>query len=64
MRCPKAEAVVAGKQPSDELLKEAADVAVTECKPIDDFRASANYRHQLVRTMTYRCLKQSVEIAS
>jgi carbon-monoxide dehydrogenase medium subunit len=64
MRCPKAEAVIAGKQPSDELLEEAAEMAVTECKPIDDFRASANYRRQLVRTMTYRCLKQSVEIAS
>ena len=64
MRCPKAEAVLAGKQPTDELLQEAAEVAVTECRPIDDFRASANYRRQLVRTMTYRCMKQSVEIAS
>lgn len=64
IRCPKAEAVLAGKQPTDELLEEAAEVAVTECKPIDDFRASANYRRQLVRTMTYRCLKRSVEIAS
>ncbi len=62
--CPKAEAVVAGKQPTDELLEEAAEVAVTECKPIDDFRASADYRRHLVRTMTYRCLKRSVEIAS
>ncbi len=63
IRTPKAEALLAGKKPTDELLREAAEVAVTECKPIDDFRASANYRRQLVRTMTFRCLKQSVEIA-
>lgn len=64
IRAPKAEAHLLGKKPTDELLREAADIAVTECKPIDDFRASANYRRQLVKTMTFRCLKQSVEIAS
>jgi len=64
IRALKAEAHLAGKKPTDELLAEAAEIAVSECKPIDDFRASANYRRQLVRTMTFRCLKQSVEIAS
>lgn len=64
IRAPKAEAHLTGKKPTDDLLHEAADVAVTECKPIDDFRASAEYRRQLVRTMTFRCLKRSVEIAS
>lgn len=64
IRAPKAEAHLAGKKPTDELLTEAAEIAVSECKPIDDFRASANYRRQLVRTMTFRCLKRSVEIAS
>lgn len=64
IRTPKAEAHLAGKKPTDELLHEAAEIAVTECKPIDDFRASANYRRQLVRTMTFRCLQRSVEIAT
>jgi carbon-monoxide dehydrogenase medium subunit len=64
IRAPKAEAHLAGKKPTDELLSEAAEIAVSECKPIDDFRASANYRRQLVRTLTFRCLKRSVEIAS
>lgn len=63
IRAPKAEAVLAGQKPTDELLTEAAEVAVTECKPIDDFRASADYRRHLVKTMTYRCLQRSVEIA-
>lgn len=64
IRCPKAEAALAGKKPTDELLEKAAEIAVTECKPIDDFRASANYRRQLVRTLTLRCLRRSVEIAA
>jgi len=64
MRATKAEAHLAGKKPTEALLHEAAEIAVTECKPIDDFRASANYRRQLVRTMTYRTLQRSVEIAS
>jgi len=64
IRTPKAEAHLAGKKPTDKLLHEAAEIAVTECKPIDDFRASANYRRQLVRTMTFRCLQRSVEIAT
>jgi CO/xanthine dehydrogenase FAD-binding subunit len=63
IRAPKAEAVLAGQKPTDELLTEAAEIAVTECKPIDDFRASADYRRHLVKTMTYRCLQRSVEIA-
>jgi len=63
IRAAKAEAALAGKKPTDDLLHEAAAIAVTECKPIDDFRASANYRRQLVNTMTFRCLKRSVEIA-
>jgi carbon-monoxide dehydrogenase medium subunit len=64
IRCPKAEAHLDGKSPTDTLLDEAAKIAVSECKPIDDFRASATYRRQLVHTLTYRALKRSVEIAS
>jgi carbon-monoxide dehydrogenase medium subunit len=64
IRAPKAEAHLEGKTPTDELLNEAADIAVTECKPISDFRASAAYRRQLVHTLTYRVLKRSVQIAS
>jgi len=60
----KAEASLDGKKPDEENLLEAARVAVSEIKPIDDFRASANYRRHLVQTLTYRALKRSTEIAS
>jgi len=60
----KAEASLDGKKPDEENLLEAAQIAASEIKPIDDFRASANYRRHLVQTLTYRALKRSVEIAS
>ena len=60
----KAEVSLDGKKPDEENLLEAARVAVSEIKPIDDFRASANYRRHLVQTLTYRTLKRSAEIAS
>jgi CO/xanthine dehydrogenase FAD-binding subunit len=53
-----------GKAATDENLAEAAKIAVTETKPIDDFRASANYRRHLVETLTFRTLKKSAEIAA
>ena len=60
----KAEASLGGKKPDEENLLEAAQIAVSEINPIDDFRASANYRRHLVQTLTYRALKRSAEIAS
>jgi carbon-monoxide dehydrogenase medium subunit len=59
----KAEASLNGNKPTEQNLLEAARIAVAEIKPIDDFRASANYRRHLVQTLTYRALKRSVEIA-
>ena len=64
IRALKAEAILAGEAPTPELVDEAAQIAVTECKPIDDFRASANYRRQLIATLTRRVLTRSLEIAA
>jgi carbon-monoxide dehydrogenase medium subunit len=58
-----AQTFLEGKAPTDENLAEAGRIAVTEAKPIDDFRASASYRRHLIETLTYRALKRSVEIA-
>ena len=64
IRALKAEAHLAGQKPTADLIDEAAQIAVTETKPIDDFRASANYRRQLIRRLTQRVLTQSLEIAA
>ena len=41
-----------------ELIDEAARSALTQCSPIDDHRASAEYRCDMVYAMTRRALNQ------
>lgn len=60
-RALKAEKFLAGKAPSDDLFAEAAHMAATEAKPIDDFRASAEYRRDLIRVGTRRVLAEALE---
>ncbi len=42
--------------------KEVGILAASECHPIDDFRASANYRRLVVRVQVARLLEQLMEI--
>ena len=64
VRARKAEALLDGKTPDPILIAEAADIAVTEAKPIDDFRASAAYRCELIRALTGRVLNEAIEQAA
>ena len=64
VRAPKAEAVLEGKPVSDHLISEAGKIAITECNPIDDFRASLDYRRDLIDVLTRRTLQAAVEIAA
>jgi CO/xanthine dehydrogenase FAD-binding subunit len=60
IRAKKAEAVLKGQNFDDKLIKKAADVAATEARPIDDHRASAEYRREMVKVLTRRALEQAV----
>ncbi len=61
IRAMSAERVVTGKQINDaDALREAAEVAVTEAQPIDDFRASAAYRRELIAVGTFRVLEEAL----
>lgn len=64
IRARKAEAVLDGNAPDATLIAKAADVAATEAKPIDDFRASADYRRELIRALTRRALSEAIEQAA
>jgi len=64
IRAREAEAVLDGSAPDPTLIAKAADAAVTEAKPIDDFRASADYRRELIRTLTRRVLAEAIEQAA
>lgn len=52
-----AEAYLAGKELSDEVIARAAELARDAAKPIDDIRSSADYRREMVRVFTMRGLK-------
>jgi carbon-monoxide dehydrogenase medium subunit len=63
IRAKRAEKFLDGKTPSEELFIEAADIAASEAKPIDDFRASASYRLDLIRAGTRRVLGEALNRA-
>ncbi len=58
VRAPMAEAMLRGKKVTKELIEEAARNAITQCSPIDDHRASQEYRCDMVYVMTKRALTQ------
>jgi CO/xanthine dehydrogenase FAD-binding subunit len=56
IRAPKAEAYLAGRKINAEAVTEAGRIAATEAKPISDFRASAEYRRDLIAVLVKRAL--------
>ena len=56
LRATNAEKLLIGNKPSEKLFDDAAKVAETECKPIDDFRASAAYKKAMIGVLTKRTL--------
>lgn len=58
MRAKKAEAMLAGHALTAELIAGAAATAAGECSPIDDIRASAEYRRHTVEALTRRLVGQ------
>ena len=52
-----------GERPDDALFEKAGVAASQDAKPIDDFRASAEYRREMVKVLTKRALKRAYEEA-
>jgi CO/xanthine dehydrogenase FAD-binding subunit len=64
IRAAKAEAVLEGQAVSEALIDEAAKLAVSEANPIDDFRASKEYRNDLIEVGARRTLLAALAIAN
>jgi CO/xanthine dehydrogenase FAD-binding subunit len=64
IRATRAEAFLEGKVITDEAMAEAGRIAATEAKPISDFRASADYRRDLIAVLTKRALQSAYARAS
>ena len=56
IRAPKAEAYLEGRAIGPEAMAEAGRIAATEARPIGDFRASADYRRDLIAVLVKRAL--------
>jgi len=54
---------VAGKELTEEVLREAGERAAEAAVPIDDLRASKEYRLELVKVLTRRVLQAAAERA-
>jgi carbon-monoxide dehydrogenase medium subunit len=61
--CGAAEAALAGAEPTDEALEEAARLAAGAAEPWDDIRGSAAYKRQVARVFVRRGLARALEIA-
>jgi len=60
LRARRAEAVLQGQRPTPELLAAAGRAAAAECDPIDDLRATGEYRRMVVETLVARALASAI----
>jgi carbon-monoxide dehydrogenase medium subunit len=63
IHAPSAESFLEGKPITPENMAEAGKLAANDAKPINDFRASAAYRRDLVAILTRRALEASYELS-
>jgi len=60
MRVKKAEQILRGQKFSDERIERVAQVSSEESRPIDDHRASADYRRKMVKVLVKRAIQEAV----
>lgn len=63
VRAHRAEEILAGASIDAEIIFRAAEAAAESCSPIDDVRAPADYRREMVITLTRRAVSAAIEEA-
>lgn len=63
VRCPRAEAMMLGRRPSEELLEMLRTAVVEETAPRDSWRASRELRLQLIREEAVRAARMAIRSA-
>jgi CO/xanthine dehydrogenase FAD-binding subunit len=60
LRAREAEGLLKGKTPDDALLEKVAQTCASESRPIDDFRATAAYRREIVEVLSKRAIREAL----
>ena len=60
IRAKRAEGILRGQRFSEEVIEKAAQTAAEESQPIDDYRASAEYRREMVKVLIRRAINQAI----
>ena len=63
LKAVEAERVLAGQEPTEEVIAEAARLAAIACDPRDDLRGSAEYKRDMVRVFVKRGLRTAISRA-
>jgi carbon-monoxide dehydrogenase medium subunit len=64
IRARDAEQMIAGQVPDEELLASAAEACAKVSRPIDDFRASAEYRREMLKVLFERAFNEAYLLAT
>jgi aerobic carbon-monoxide dehydrogenase medium subunit len=59
LELPRAEELLRGKTPSDELFAQCGDFASEDCSPLSDGRGPADYKRHLAGVLTKRALRRA-----
>lgn len=59
-RCSSAEDLLRGQQPTEEVIRAAAQAAADAADPTDDLRGPADYKRGVTRTVTRRALQRAI----
>jgi carbon-monoxide dehydrogenase medium subunit len=60
----RAEELLRGKAPRDELLAQAREIASEDCSPSQDGRGPVDYKRHLAGVLTHRALRRAVARAA
>ena len=63
IRASRAEELLKGKKPDENMLAEAGRLAAADSEPMEDLRGSADYKKALVNELTQRAIKLSLQRA-
>jgi CO/xanthine dehydrogenase FAD-binding subunit len=64
LRAREAEDLLRDQSPTNKVLAEVGAMAAQEARPIDDLRASADYRRHLVNVLTQRAIRGALTLAT